>query len=580
MKKLGFLQKQLVVYSLLLLVAMLVLIFWAHSYLMDVSREKAVITQEQLTTAALEKVDAYLDQVMLIATQVAHDTEIVDYMQLLDCEENDPASNHFETDPEAQALLAEILARHNNPKAPVLAIDIHNERGDYICTDPTLEKLQFGVEQHCSDGIKWHMDKNFVTEKREFLMMGPFSRMNLLTGDDRVIFMIMPIKSPDDSEIYGYLRVYRSLKPLTDQLDMDHETGMDVYLFFEVSQARGEQFYPTDREFPDTSTGDYYETERRSHYWWYVVLLQNQKEFLASYQNMLFYLYLGGAALFLLLLICVYLLVRHMSMPILRLNDKVRAVSLDHIPDKQVVKEAANEVKQLETSFDAMMQRLKTSVELEKKAYLNALQAQMNPHFLYNCLSTISSMGIESHNEDIPAFCDHLAAILRYETIYEDKAVTLADELQNVTDFLELMKLRYEGDFTYDLTADESLLPMSMPRLTLQPIVENCFEHGFRSVTPPWHVSIAVSREDGRWCIRISDNGCGMDADTLHRLQEQVDSVLENIGDNYSDLKIGGLGLVNTIARLRLVSNDSLTYAITHNAPTGTVVTLRGAIYD
>ena len=171
MKKLGFLGKQLVVYSLLLLVAMLVLIFWAHSYLMDISREKAVITQEQLTTAALEKVDAYLDQVMLIATQVAHDTEIVDYMQLLDCEENDPASNHFETDPEAQALLAEILSRHNNAKAPVLAIDIHNERGDYICTDPTPEKLQIGVERHCSDGTKWHMDKNFVTEKREFLMM-------------------------------------------------------------------------------------------------------------------------------------------------------------------------------------------------------------------------------------------------------------------------------------------------------------------------------------------------------------------------------------------------------------------------
>ena len=145
---------------------------------------------------------------------------------------------------------------------------------------------------------------------------------------------------------------------------------------------------------------------------------------------------------------------------------------------------------------------------------------------------------------------------------------------------LELMKLRYEGDFTYELTADESLLPMTMPRLTLQPIVENCFEHGFRAVTPPWHVSIAVSREDDRWCIRISDNGCGMDQEALEQLRAQVDSVLENIGANYSDLKIGGLGLVNTIVRLRLVSNDSLTYAITPNDPTGTVVTLRGAVYD
>ena len=81
MKKFGFLQKQLLVYSLLFIVAVAVLIFWAHSYVMEISREKAVNTQEQLTDAALEHVDSYLDHLMLIATQVAHDSEIVSMME-------------------------------------------------------------------------------------------------------------------------------------------------------------------------------------------------------------------------------------------------------------------------------------------------------------------------------------------------------------------------------------------------------------------------------------------------------------------------------------------------------------------
>ncbi len=576
MKKLGFFGKQLLLYSIILLVMVAFLISWAYSYVIEVSREKAIVNQEQLTTATMEKVDAYLDQLMLTASQVAHDSEVVETMELLYDAANDPAKNYFASDLEAQTRMAEILKLHSSLDEFVRYIDVRNAYGDYISSDPTPERLQAGVERYCNEGTQYHMDKNFVQEQREFLMMGPTGK-SIMAGavEASVVYMMMPIKSYDGSTIYGYLDVYRSVEPLFRQLEMDKETGMDVYLFFEVSRERGEQFYPTDKEFPDTSTGDYYETERRSQYWWYVVLLQNQTEFLASYRSLLVYLCTAGLALFGLLFVCVYLLIRYTSRPILELSQRVREANLEN-RQMPVSGPALDEVKELEQSVDQMLQRVKASTELEQQAYLKALQAQMRPHFLYNCLSTISSLGVEADAPAIPEFCSHLASILRYEASYKGRQVTLADEMENVRDFLELMKVRYEDDMSYVLEVEEGLEDLPLPRLVMQPMVENCFEHGFKAVEPPWQLSVKAFTEGSRWVICVSDNGVGFDETVRVRLMEQAEQLIGNLGESYDDLDIGGLGLVNTIVRLRLMSDRPVSFTVEPNVPSGTIITLRG----
>lgn len=239
-------------------------------------------------------------------------------------------------------------------------------------------------------------------------------------------------------------------------------------------------------------------------------MLRDRSTLMVDFYPIFRYLLVGVIALYVLLVGCVFLVSAYTNKPIIQLNEKVKEVTLDHIPDRRVTNDAADEVQELEHSFDLMVQRLNTSFQLEKKAYLNALQAQMNPHFLYNCLSTIAGMCIVGRTQNIPEFCNCLADILRYETTYENKPVTLQDELKNVTDYLELMKLRYETDFTYELAVDKSLLQMPLPRLVLQPILENCFEHGFRDMAPPWRIRVEVSRTGDRWRIAVADNGCGM----------------------------------------------------------------------
>ena len=579
MKKLGFLQKQLLVYSLLLMVAVVILIFWAHSYVIEISEEKAILTQEQLTTSSLEQVNNYLDHLMLIATQVAHDTEIVTVMEQLYTEDNDPDTNLFAENTEIQTRMAEILARHNQLKDPVYRIDVHNTLGDYVCTNPTPELLESGTTFTQRPWFHRFLDAAFVRDARSFIMMGPERRALPDTAPENCIYMMMPIKNHDEDETYGYVEVYHTLDPLFAQLEQHQQSGIDTYLFFEMNLERGGQIYPLNRPFPDLSAGKYFETERQSDYSWFVVLLQDQEEFLASYHSMLFYLLLGGAALFALLFICVYLLVRYTNRPILQLSRRVKETTLTGLPEQSGREPASDEVKELERSFDHMLQRLKTSVELEQQAYLKALQAQMNPHFLYNCLCVISSLSsAECENSAIPNFCSHLASMLRYETTYRNETVTLAEELDNVRDYLALMKVRYEHHFSYEIEVDESLLSLPLPRLVLQPLVENCFSHGFKSAEPPWRLSIQVFREENQWIIRVADNGCGFPEEKRQELLRQVESTLSDLGG--ADLQIGGLGLVNTIIRLRIMSADAISFSITPNDPTGTILTLRGVCHD
>lgn len=140
------------------------------------------------------------------------------------------------------------------------------------------------------------------------------------------------------------------------------------------------------------------------------------------------------------------------------------------------------------------------------------------------------------------------------------------------------MKLRYPHKFDYSIHTDPELMGLPMPRLILQPIVENCFEHGFQTMAPPWRVSVDIHREEDLWCIVISDNGCGFDEKKRQQLFAQVDDYMENLDQTVSELQIGGLGLVNTILRLRLAVDDQLVYDIASAKTGGTIITLKGAM--
>src|SRR5690606_38848563 len=143
-----------------------------------------------------------------------------------------------------------------------------------------------------------------------------------------------------------------------------------------------------------------------------------------------------------------------------------------------------------------------------KNNQLKAMQAQINPHFLNNTLQIIGTLALEQNNTRIYKLLSSLAKMMQYSMHNNNKVVSLNDELAHVKAYIELQKERYENAFSVHFNIDETLLSLSVPKLILQPIVENYFKHGFERNKDNQQLTIEVNALQVKTiCINISNNG-------------------------------------------------------------------------
>ena len=242
------------------------------------------------------------------------------------------------------------------------------------------------------------------------------------------------------------------------------------------------------------------------------------------------------------------------------------------------------EIHKLETTLNRLMVKLQSSMHSEMalregalQAQLNALQMQINPHFIYNTLNIIAAKGMECGREEITDICDQFAQMLRYATDLRSKTATLGEELQNARRYLQLVKARYEDRLTYHIDVPESMHIMVLPKLSLQPIVENALTHGFAGRSDPREVSITGTIDNDLLQLVIRDNGNGFSDESLLRLHG-VFREMENNPSAFSSEGGEHLGLVNTYLRL-LHASKSLIRMTLHN-DSGAVITLTLPIHQ
>lgn len=186
----------------------------------------------------------------------------------------------------------------------------------------------------------------------------------------------------------------------------------------------------------------------------------------------------------------------------------------------------------------------------------NLLLNQMNPHFLYNTLESIRGKAILDGNVQVADMVEALSAFFRYNVSYRSAIVTLADELNNVNEYLMIQNFRFVGRFRIEQRIDETINPKTccLPKLTLQPIVENAIVHGLESLEEGGLVTIRAMDLEGHLLISVSDNGVGMDEVALQRLcaelsdaqREEAEPPMQSEGSS------GGIALMNIQKRLQL----------------------------
>ena len=154
--------------------------------------------------------------------------------------------------------------------------------------------------------------------------------------------------------------------------------------------------------------------------------------------------------------------------------------------------------------------------EEKKRSYeLMALQAQINPHFLYNTLDSIRWMAMAQGSKTIEKMSYSLIQLLRKTISSGSPFATIEEELKSLENYVDILRLRYYNTFDYEAVADPAALSCRIPKLILQPLVENALLHGIYDCGHRGHIRVNVVISEGDLMVRIRDDGCGMDPGAL-----------------------------------------------------------------
>lgn len=206
------------------------------------------------------------------------------------------------------------------------------------------------------------------------------------------------------------------------------------------------------------------------------------------------------------------------------------------------------------------------------QSHFDALQAQVNPHFINNLLTVISARGYETGHRDISEMCETMSTMLHYSTHVQQKMATIAEEIAYTQSYLFLMKKRFERKLSYHIHVADDLLAQPLPKMVIQPLVENALTHGFKHTARGMVIDIQVYASADRYHIDVADNGVGFTADKRSEILAQVAAIREN--PLAAQLRIGGLGMLNTAARLALSEQADMVFEIVDTP--STIVRLGG----
>lgn len=212
---------------------------------------------------------------------------------------------------------------------------------------------------------------------------------------------------------------------------------------------------------------------------------------------------------------------------------------------------------------------------------LRALQAQVNPHFMNNALQTIGTLALEHNMKRIYSLISALARMMRYTMHNTDKPVKLETELQHIKDYIELQKERFENQFDIQYDIEPSTLQILIPKMIIQPLIENYFKHGMNTLSSDNKVFIR-----SRWLsasvvqITVEDNGNGMPYADWSLLQQRLQlsdplhiDWFEESGNEEQSLS-DGIGLVNIMIRLKLYYHGNAQFNVENILPHGFRVVL------
>lgn len=285
----------------------------------------------------------------------------------------------------------------------------------------------------------------------------------------------------------------------------------------------------------------------------------------------------------------IIMMTRSITRPLIDLANAATEIAQGNMDIDFPIVETGDEVSSVAKACNKMIESIRTYIEETKKNYeresrlienelrmkndlkeaqLRYLQAQINPHFLFNSLNAGAQLAMMEGAEKACIFIENMADFFRYNVRRMGKDSTLRDELQLVDNYIYILNVRFSGEIHYFKQIDERVIDVRMPSMILQPIIENAVNHGIREQEESGEIRLSVYSDDENICIQVRDNGKGIDPVTAEKIMNGENTRSMNERD------AGGIGLDNVISRLKSYYNKGHVFEIHRGENSGTIVKL------
>ncbi len=600
-------------YSLIIIIVFTILVLWFYLWASDLLRKNATDSLENTGKSMQDQIESEIRKMNDVSLNVMYSNLVKNHFKkylsdlgngtAIDSNETFPAGNEtFESAKE----LADILTAAIGPSRPVEQLYLYDfenkvygngfDNGERSYDPDAKPWYRSVVDNHGGKYINLpvpdeEMSKYISSSEKQYSVSlyrlfydnynVPIGIVEVKQYYNRIMKSVIDYKrqNPDQESVLVYNDAGKIIYPLDAKIQ-DYE----AYIRYSNNRLEGkEERFTSSFSNPLTGQKELLSFHHSSFNGWNTVIIVSENKLLTPLFTFTRTTVLIAFIILIFAILLSYAAAKRITYPIQRIHRTIRNIRLDDLGTGRVAAQelnsGLNELDQLHGSFLKMSARLKQSMDelllsqsQELQAKLVALQTQMNPHFLYNTLATISAMAEENMNEQIVAMAENMSDILRY--ISSDQSyVTLETELLHTRKYLEVNELRHGPKLQYSFDIDERIHHLMVPKLIIQPLVENALKFGTRQ-QPPWIVQVRGYVENNHWRIVVTDNGPGFGEQSLVHLEERIRELDRT--NEIPILKLDGMGLLNIYIRLKLTYGEHSVFEIAKSDEGGAAITIGG----
>lgn len=435
----------------------------------------------------------------------------------------------------------------------------------------------------------WYNNKSYGDMINSVVVASEFSLDFKKDFDYETYLVVVENKTMEESSLDDMLseaeRIVKGLEELTDSQDnKDRLNSVKKYLKnLNIYKSRIEENLAVGNKYEDNI--EIWENDvqivtsllRESifQYIYYEIkdIQKTSEEYQAFFVRLISFLLVAFVGFLVVIILISYYIPLSITRPIKKLSEITDQVAKGDLSVRSDVRTGA-EVSMLNDSLNTMIDKINELLEQVKKeqtslrkAEFEILQSQINPHFLYNTLDTIVWLAEAGDQKKVVSMVGSLSDFFRATLNQGKNIVSIKEELQHVKSYLEIQQMRYQDILSYDIDVPKELYPYTIPKITVQPLVENALYHGIKNKRGLGKITIEGRKNEEDLVIRVCDNGIGMTPEHLMQVQHAIHY------KESSEVEIYGLYNVNERIRLNFGEEYGIFMESTYQE--GTTVTIR-----